>query len=119
MEAPRGRAGGGKRTPCRGSTRAEVLGSPGRALGGRARLVRSWRGRGQRGSMALSSFLPEAAVLSARNQFKGTVKSVKLGNVMAEVVVTVGGIEIVSVITRTSAEQMKLQPGVEVTAVIK
>ena len=28
-------------------------------------------------------------MLSARNQFKGTVKSVKLGNVMAEVVITV------------------------------
>ena len=29
-------------------------------------------------------------MLSARNQFKGTVKEVKLGNVMAEVVVTAG-----------------------------
>jgi molybdopterin-binding protein len=33
-------------------------------------------------------------MLSARNQFQGTVKSVKLGNVMAEVVVTVGALEI-------------------------
>jgi molybdopterin-binding protein len=58
-------------------------------------------------------------VLSARNQFKGTVKSVKLGNVMAEVVVTAGGLEIVSAITRGSAEAMNLKPGDEVTAVIK
>jgi len=58
-------------------------------------------------------------MLSARNQFKGTVKSVKLGEVMAEVVVTVGDIEVVSAITRTSAEQMGLRPGDEVTAVIK
>jgi molybdopterin-binding protein len=58
-------------------------------------------------------------MLSARNQFQGTVKSVKLGNVMAEVVVTVGPIEIVSAITRTSAEQMGLKPGDAVTAVIK
>ncbi len=58
-------------------------------------------------------------MLSARNQFKGTVKSVKLGEVMAEVVVAVGDIEVVSVITRTSAEQMGLRPGDEVTAVIK
>ena len=29
-------------------------------------------------------------MLSARNQFKGTVKSVKLGDVMAEVVISVG-----------------------------
>ena len=42
-------------------------------------------------------------MLSARNQFQGVVKSVKLGNVMAEVVVTVGDLEIVSAITRASA----------------
>jgi molybdopterin-binding protein len=58
-------------------------------------------------------------MLSARNQFKGTVKEVKLGNVMAEVVVAVGSIEIVSAITRGSAERMGLKPGDTVTAVIK
>ena len=58
-------------------------------------------------------------MLSARNQFKGTVKSVKLGGVMAEVVVTVGGLEVVSAITRTSAEQLGLKSGDEVTVVIK
>jgi molybdopterin-binding protein len=58
-------------------------------------------------------------MLSARNQFKGTVQSVKLGNVMAEVVVAVGGLEIVSAITRGSAEQLGLKAGDEVTAVIK
>ncbi len=58
-------------------------------------------------------------MLSARNQFKGTVKEVKLGNVMAEVVVTVGSIEIVSAITRGSAERMGLKPGDTVTAIIK
>ena len=58
-------------------------------------------------------------MISARNQFKGTVKSVKLGNVMAEIVIDVGGIEVVSVITRGSAEAMGLQPGKKVTAIIK
>jgi molybdopterin-binding protein len=58
-------------------------------------------------------------MLSARNQFPGTVKSVKLGNVMAEVVVTAGGLEIVSAITRTSAEQLGLKPGDPVRAIIK
>jgi molybdopterin-binding protein len=58
-------------------------------------------------------------MLSARNQFKGTIKSVKLGNVMAEVIVSVGSLEIVSAITRTSAEQMGLKAGDAVTAVIK
>lgn len=58
-------------------------------------------------------------MLSARNQFKGTIKSIKLGSVMAELIVTHGDIEIVSVITRASAEQMGLKVGNEVTAVIK
>jgi molybdopterin-binding protein len=58
-------------------------------------------------------------LLSARNQFKGTVKSVKLGAVMAEVVVTVGKIEVVSLISRISAVGMKLKEGDKVTAVIK
>jgi len=58
-------------------------------------------------------------MLSARNQFKGTVKSVKLGNVMAEVVVTVSNLEFVSAITRTSADQMNLKVGDAVKAVIK
>ena len=58
-------------------------------------------------------------MLSARNQFKGTVKSVKLGEVMAEVVVTVGNLEIVSAITRGSAERLGLKAGDTVTAVIK
>lgn len=58
--------------------------------------------------------------LSARNQFTGTVTSVKLGGVMAEITVEIaGGQELVSVITRTSAERMNLQTGDQVTVVIK
>jgi molybdopterin-binding protein len=58
-------------------------------------------------------------MLSARNQFKGKVKSVKLGDVVAEVIVAVGTLEFVSVISRTSAEHLQLKMGDEVTAVIK
>jgi molybdopterin-binding protein len=58
-------------------------------------------------------------MLSARNQFAGTIKSVQLGNVMAEVVVTVGELEIVSAITRQSAESLDLKEGDRVVAVIK
>ncbi len=58
-------------------------------------------------------------MLSARNQFKGTIKAVKLGTVAAEVVIQVGTLEIVSMITRTSAEQLGLKVGDQVTAVIK
>jgi molybdopterin-binding protein len=58
-------------------------------------------------------------MLSARNQFKGTIKNVKLGTVMAEVVVSVDSIEVVSAITRSSAERLGLKSGDSVTAIIK
>ncbi|GAC1447966.1 MAG: TOBE domain-containing protein [Ktedonobacterales bacterium] len=57
--------------------------------------------------------------LSARNQLRGRVKSVTVGSVMAEVVVDVSGEEIVSAITRASAERLGLQQGDEVTVIIK
>jgi molybdopterin-binding protein len=57
--------------------------------------------------------------LSARNQLQGTVKSVMLGTVMAEVVVDVNGQEIVSVVTRASAERLGLSEGSAVSVVIK
>ena len=58
-------------------------------------------------------------MLSARNQFAGTVKSVKLGNVMAEVIVDVSGLAVVSLISRASAEQLGLKAGDAVTTIIK
>jgi molybdopterin-binding protein len=58
-------------------------------------------------------------MLSARNQLPAVIKSVKLGNVMAEVVMEVAGVEIVSAITRGSAEALGLQAGDRVKAVIK
>ncbi|HEY77541.1 MAG TPA: TOBE domain-containing protein [Dehalococcoidia bacterium] len=58
-------------------------------------------------------------MLSARNQFKGTIKSVKLGQIMAEVVIEVAGLEFVSLISRGSAERMNLKDGDEAAAVIK
>jgi len=58
-------------------------------------------------------------MLSARNQFAGTVKAVKLGNVMAEIVVQVGNLEFVSAITRGSVDAMGLKPGDAVRVVVK
>jgi molybdopterin-binding protein len=57
--------------------------------------------------------------LSARNQLKGQVKGVTLGTIMAEVVVDVGGQEIVAAITRASVERLALAEGDDVTVVIK
>ena len=57
--------------------------------------------------------------LSARNQLAGTVKSVKLGTVMAEVVVDVSGQEVVAAITRGSVERLGIKEGEKVKVIIK
>lgn len=57
--------------------------------------------------------------LSARNRLEGKVVEIEFGGVMAHVVVRVGKNLIESVITKRSAEEMKLKVGDKVTAVIK
>jgi molybdopterin-binding protein len=57
--------------------------------------------------------------ISARNQLKGTIKSVTLGAVMSEVVVDIGGQEVVSMISKASVERLGLKPGDSVVAIIK
>jgi molybdate transport system regulatory protein len=66
-----------------------------------------------------SKWREEQVELSARNQLRGTVTSVKLGTIMSEVAVDIGGQEIVAAITKASAERLGLQVGAEVTVVIK
>ena len=58
--------------------------------------------------------------ISARNVLKGTVKSVTPGTVNTEVQVELpGGSEIVSIITKASAESLGLAEGKEVYVIIK
>jgi molybdopterin-binding protein len=58
--------------------------------------------------------------ISARNVLQGVVKSVNHGAVNSEVVIELpGGAEIVSIITKSSAENLGLAAGKEVYAVIK
>ena len=58
--------------------------------------------------------------ISARNVFKGKVKQLKHGAVNSEVVVELpGGVEVVSIITKHSAEELGLVIGKEVYAVIQ
>lgn len=57
--------------------------------------------------------------ISARNVLKGKVKSLHEGAVNTEVVIDVGGVEVASIITRQSAEALKLKVGAEVHAVVK
>jgi molybdopterin-binding protein len=58
--------------------------------------------------------------ISARNVLGGTVKSVTAGAVNTEVVIEIaGGTEVVSIITKESAERLGLEAGKEIYAVIK
>jgi molybdate transport system regulatory protein len=58
--------------------------------------------------------------ISARNQFKGKVASIKQGGVMAEVVIDIGGgHRIVSLISTSSAKRLRLKKGSPAVAVIK
>jgi len=58
--------------------------------------------------------------ISIRNQFPGKVKEVKLGTVMAEVIVQVGGgNQFISAITRDAAEDLSLKAGDDVTVLVK
>lgn len=57
--------------------------------------------------------------LSARNRLVGKVTEIEFGGVVAHVVMRVGDNVIESVITKRSAEEMKLKVGDTVSAVIK
>ena len=58
--------------------------------------------------------------LSARNQFSGTVRSVRHGAVMSEIAIDIGGgHQIVALISTSSAKRLKLRKGSSAVAVIK
>ena len=60
------------------------------------------------------------ANISARNVLKGKIRSITHGAVNSEIVISLpGDIEIVSIITKSSAERLELTEGKEVSAVIK
>jgi molybdopterin-binding protein len=58
--------------------------------------------------------------VSARNSFKGTVKQIVPGSVNTEIAIEVApGVEVVSIITKSSADSLGLEVGKEAYAVIK
>ena len=60
------------------------------------------------------------AALSARNRLAGVVREVVVDGLLAQVEVDVSApARVVAVITRESAEELQLRPGVAVTAVVK
>jgi molybdopterin-binding protein len=58
--------------------------------------------------------------ISARNSLKGKIKSVEVGAVNSQVIIELSnGLEVVSIITKDSAERLNLSEGKEVYAVVK
>ncbi len=88
-----------------------------------ARVGKKWLFRRDQLEHLLGAVPPSAArtavEISARNQLRGRVTGVKLDGVMAEVRVRIGDEELVSIITRSSAERLRLKVGDDVLAVIK
>jgi molybdopterin-binding protein len=59
------------------------------------------------------------APLSARNRFRGVIRSVEVDGVMALVEIEAGPHLITAAITRDSVEELGLAPGVPATAAVK
>jgi molybdate transport system regulatory protein len=57
--------------------------------------------------------------ISARNRLRGRVARITVDGLMAEIQVRIGDQDLVSVITRSSAERLELRVGDEVFALIK
>jgi molybdopterin-binding protein len=57
--------------------------------------------------------------VSGRNQLVGRIDSVRISGLMAEVAISIGGQQIVSIITSRSAREMQLKAGQTAAALIK
>jgi molybdopterin-binding protein len=57
--------------------------------------------------------------VSGRNQLIGRIDAVRISGLMAEVRISIGGQQITSIITATSAREMQLKPGQTAAALIK
>jgi|SRR3974390_734939 len=57
--------------------------------------------------------------VSGRNQLVGRIDSVRISGLMAEVKISIGGQQITSIITATSAREMALKKGQTAAALIK
>ena len=57
--------------------------------------------------------------VSGRNQLVGRIDSVRISGLMAEIKISIGGQQITSIITASSAREMQLKPGQTAAALIK
>lgn len=94
---------------------------------GRIKTARSAGGQRQIDGMALARYMaeqpqqkpPAAARESARNRFHGIVTRVVKDGVAAHVEIQAGPHRIVSLITRESADELGLKPGIVAVASVK
>ena len=88
-----------------------------------ARVGRKWLFRREELEALLGRPVPRpegrSIAISARNRLRGQISRLALDGLMAEVQLRIGDQELVSVITRSSAERLGLKVGDEVVAVIK
>jgi|SRR5581483_3436297 len=71
--------------------------------------------RGRRGTRRAQ----DLEAISGRNKLLGTVIAVETDGLLAQVTLDVGGQTVVAIITRASAERLKLRPGVKAYALVK
>lgn len=57
--------------------------------------------------------------VSGRNQLVGRIDAVRISGLMAEIMISIGGQQITSIITSRSAREMNLKPGQTAAALIK
>ena len=89
-----------------------------------ARIGKKWLFRREEleallGAPARSQTGRESLSLSTRNQLRGRIVRVTLDGLMAEVQLRVGDHDLVSLITRSSAERLHLEEGDEIYALVK
>jgi molybdopterin-binding protein len=62
---------------------------------------------------------PALRRVSGRNQLVGRIDAVRVSGLMAEVMISIGGQQITSIITARSAREMQLKPGQTAAALVK
>lgn len=88
-----------------------------------ARVGRRWLFRREELEALLGHKSPaapsHALSISARNRLRGRIARLTLDGLMAEVVLAIGDQQLVSIITRSSAERLGLEVGDEAFAIVK
>jgi len=89
-----------------------------RTPGGHHRIARSEVARLSGGRLA-GAAREGLDAISGRNKLAGVVTRVRTAGLLAEVTIDIGGQSLTAIITRTSADQLKLRAGRPATALIK